>query len=120
MRHYELGKEGEKVAKEYLITGGYRILETNWKNKGNEIDIIARKKNVIAIVEVKSRSSTIFKQAYEAVDRNKQRIIIRVAESYIFKNRLDVEVRFDIITVVFDNQKHQVNHIKNAFYPMLR
>ncbi len=119
MGHYDLGREGEKIAKEYLIKNAYKVIETNWRSKGNEVDIIAKIEDIIVIIEVKSRSSTIFNLPHQAVDRNKQRSIIRVAESYILRNRLDLAVRFDIITVVFENQKHKINHIKNAFFPLI-
>jgi len=119
MKHYELGQEGEKLAREYLQNNDYTILETNWRSKGYEVDIIARYNNLLVIVEVKSRSSTVFCKPHEAVNRNKQISIIKVAESYIYSQNIELEVRFDIIEVVFGIQRHEVKHIENAFYPLL-
>ena len=59
-QHNELGKFGEEMAVEYLQKNGYEILETNWTFQKAEIDIIAQKENILAIVEVKTRSSIDF------------------------------------------------------------
>ncbi|MFC2118569.1 YraN family protein [Bacteroidota bacterium] len=119
MEHYELGIKGEKIAQKYLIKNNYRILETNWRSKGYEVDIIASYKNTIVIVEVKTRSSTKFNQPHDAVNRSKQNSIIRVAESYVFSNQLNMEVRFDIITVILNQNVCKIKHIENAFYPLI-
>jgi len=59
-QHNELGKEGEKAAVDFLQHNGYEILETNWTFQKAEVDIIAQKGNILAIVEVKTRSSIDF------------------------------------------------------------
>lgn len=120
MEHNELGKKGEEIARKWLINKSYLILETNWRHKGNEVDIIARLGNIIVVVEVKSRSSDKFNQPHDAVGIIKQRSIIRVAESYIYKNKFNMEVRFDIISVIFTAKSYKINHIENAFYPLVR
>jgi putative endonuclease len=75
----------------------------------------------LVIVEVKTRRVTFLVEPEETVDKYKQRYLIWAAESYIGRNNLDVEVRFDIVAIVVDkNNEHRIDHIENAFYPMLR
>jgi putative endonuclease len=115
---HETGKKGEALAKEFLINTGYRILETNWQSNHQEIDIIAAKNDLVVIVEVKSRRSACFGNPESSVTRLKQRMLIKAANHYLALHRLNHEVRFDIIAIMFLAGDHQINHIENAFYPV--
>jgi len=112
------GKKGETIALEYLIKKGYMILERNYRSGKNEIDIIARNSGEIVFIEVKTRSSEIFCEPESAVNRDKQRAIIRVAHSYIMRNNIKEEARFDIIAIIRNEVETKINHIENAFTPM--
>jgi len=114
---HEMGKQGEAIAAAYLESLGCHILERNWQSNHQEIDIIAREEQLLLIVEVKSRSSSYHGAPETSVTRNKQRMLIKAANHYVLKNKLHVEVRFDIITVIPGKEQHTINHIKNAFYP---
>lgn len=106
------GKKGEIKAVLFLKKHGYKILETNFKNKIGEIDIIAEKDGVIVFIEVKNRSTYRFGRPIEAVDFRKQNKIKKVAEIYLMiKNKYYNDVRFDVVEVSNDNLKH----IENAF-----
>lgn len=106
------GNKGEIRAVQFLKKEKYKILETNYKNRTGEIDIIAEKDNVIVFVEVKNRSTFAFGRPIEAVTLHKQNRIKRVAEIYLMmKNVYDNDVRFDIIEVCDDF----INHVKDAF-----
>lgn len=108
------GNFGERLACKYLSEQGYTIIETNFKNKIGEVDIITKKKNIIVFVEVKSRSNINYGYPFEAVNRKKQDKLRRLAQSYIKLHRLiDTQFRFDIIEVYLKEIK--VNHIENAF-----
>ena len=118
--HNELGKLGEQVARDLLISKGYQILEQNWSCGHKEIDIIAKDGNELVIVEVKTRRVTFLVDPEETVDKIKQRYLIWSAEAYVERNNLDMDVRFDIVAIVVDkNNEHRIDHIENAFYPML-
>ena len=108
-----LGKQGESLAKEYLIDLGYQVLQTNYKNKIGEIDIIAKDSKTIVFIEVKTRQSTRFGLSREAVNFYKQQKIRNVAIGYLkFKGLYEkVPVRFDVIDIIGTS----VTHIKNAF-----
>lgn len=106
------GKKGETKAVLFLKKHGYKILETNFKNKIGEIDIIAEKDGVIVFIEVKNRSTYRFGRPIEAVDFRKQNKIKKVAEIYLMvKNKYYNDVRFDVVEVSNDN----LEHIENAF-----
>lgn len=109
------GKYGEMLAKDYILSKGYKILELNYRTKLGEIDIIALDKNIIVCIEVKTRSSKNFGYAFEAVDLKKQRKIINTSNMYIqYKQIRNVQIRYDIIEVYLKN-KLDINHIENAF-----
>ena len=118
--HNELGKQGEEIATTYLLKKGYKILEVNWRAGRNEIDIIAKDKDFLVIAEVKSRSSGTFAEPEEAVTREKQQSLIRAANAYIFRNNINLDTRFDIISIIHNKNETRVNHLQDAFYPRLR
>jgi putative endonuclease len=116
----ELGKQGEEIAVSYLLKQGYIILDKNWRAGRNEIDIVAKDKDFVVIVEVKARSSGSVAEPEEAVTREKQQALIRAANSYIFRKNINLEARFDIISIIHNKNETRINHIKDAFYPRLR
>jgi putative endonuclease len=114
------GAESESMAAEFLEKRGYRILERNWYNQHCEIDIIAIKDNIIAIVEVRSLSNIYFQEPYQSVNKNKQRLIILATNAYIRMHNIQEEVRFDIISIIRGKNGAQIEHIESAFYPRIR
>ncbi len=115
----KLGKLGEDLATDYLVSKGYTIFERNWRNHHKEIDIIAFDGKMLVIVEVKTRQTDDFGTPDLAVDRRKQRLLIAAANAYIFRHNIDYETRFDIITVVVkEGQEPNIEHLEDAFYPM--
>ena len=116
-KHNELGKRGEELAVQYLTEKGYEILERNWHNIHKEIDIIAKKYNVLVIVEVKTRQSEEYGEPDIAVTRQKQTRLISAANAYLFQNQLDINTRFDIISIVFKDNNPKINLIEDAFLP---
>ena len=115
---HELGKLGEELAVNYLINKGYQILERNWHSGHKEIDIIALKDGVLAIVEVKTRKSDDYGEPEIAVGITKQRMLIWAADTYVRYKRLNVDVRFDIISLVFNDEEPEIEHIEDAFIPL--
>ncbi len=114
--HNEFGKEGEELATAYLVGKGYLIMCRNYRYLKAEIDIIAQKGNTIAIIEVKSRSSTYFENIAETVSKKKISLLVTAADYYINTNKFDREVRFDIITILKKNNKFLLEHLEDAFY----
>lgn len=116
-KHNELGKHGEELAVQYLTEKGYEILECNWRNIHKEIDIIAKKDNVLVVVEVKTRQSEEYGEPDIAVTRQKQTRLISAANAYLFQNELDINTRFDVISIVMKDKEPLIDHIEDAFLP---
>lgn len=117
--HNETGQIGEILAANYLKSKGYTVLETNWRFKNLEADIIACIGDTMVVAEVKTRKSNFFGEPETFVNKQKQRNLIKAAHEYIQRKELDLEVRFDIISVIMNSQGSKVNHIEAAFYPLL-
>ncbi len=111
----EIGRQGEQLARQYLLDNDYAILETNWKKGKNEVDIIAYRDETIVFVEVKTRSGEQYGTPESAVDAKKQRTYIRMADAYVVQNKRTEEVRFDIISIESTNGKTEIKHLVDAF-----
>ncbi len=118
-KHIEKGKEGEEQAVQYLREHGYKILERNWRFRKYEVDIIARKGSILSIVEVKTRSGNFFGEPEEGVTKKKERFLADAADHYIQSRNLDVQCRYDIISVISVDGNHRVTMIEDAFYPFM-
>jgi putative endonuclease len=117
--HNELGTLGEEIALKHLREKGYTIRETNWRFGKDEIDIIAEKDKFLVIVEVKTRRSSVFGEPEIFVNAAKQRFLVRSTQAYIERYNVNLEARFDIISIVLNNTTKRINHIEDAFYPVL-
>ncbi len=114
------GQCGEDIASEYLKKKGYKILERNYKNKIGEIDIVAKYKEDLVFVEVKTRSSDKFGTPAEAVTYYKKQRIVNCTKYYLMQHPTDMNIRFDVIEVYgrFDGSSfafEQLNHFENVF-----
>lgn len=116
-QHNLLGNKGEMLASRFLLDKGYAVHHHNWRSGHKEIDIIAQQRNVLVFVEVKSRTSEEYGNAYDAVDDKKIRLLISAAQAYIRKYNIDLKFRFDIITVIGNSEPYRIEHIEDAFYP---
>jgi putative endonuclease len=115
--HNRLGNQGEDLAVQHLEKQGYTILERNWHNGKEEVDIICTDQEFIVFVEVKTRSTEYFGQPEAAVNRRKRKILIRLADAYVNIHDIQLDVRYDIISILSWEGGHKVRHIEDAFYP---
>jgi putative endonuclease len=115
----KLGYWGEEAAQTYLKQKGYHILAVNWRFSHLEIDIIAKDKDELVFVEVKTRSNNAFGEPEEAVSLSKQRKLIKAAHHYILQNELDLNSRFDILAIYKENNTLIVKHLESAFFPLI-
>ena len=118
--HNDLGKYGEQLAAAYLSKEGYQIKARNWKFRRGELDIVAQKDDWIVIVEVKTRRLNAVERPQDAVTIGKQRRIVRAADAYIQEYEIDLECRFDIISVIINGGKYELDHMKGAFQPLVQ
>ena len=115
-QHNELGKKGEQLAVDFLLKNGYKIVAQNYRFDKAEVDIIARKAEVLAIIEVKTRSTVDFGNPQDFVKPKQIKNLVKAIDEYILANDLDVEVRFDIIAIVKTGKQFDIEHLENAFY----
>ncbi|MDR2550869.1 MAG: YraN family protein [Desulfobulbus sp.] len=112
------GRLGEALAAGFLVKQRYAIVELNYRKSYGEVDIIAQDGDTVVFVEVKTRKSSGFGTAFEAVDSRKQRQISRIAQEYLQSHGLlETPARFDVIAIRLDgdNRAAAIDHIKNAF-----
>lgn len=114
--HYDLGKKGEQLAVDFLLKKDYEIVARNYRFEKAEVDIVAQKKDILAIVEVKTRSTTDFGNPQDFVKPRQIKNLVKAVDEYVTVNDLDVEVRFDIIAIVKEKGTFKIEHLENAFY----
>lgn len=115
-KHNEFGKLGEQKAVDFLTKNGYEIKYRNYRYLKAEVDIIAQKEGILAIIEVKSRSSDFLENIAETVNQKKIKLLVSAADFYVNENNLDVDVRFDIITILKKGKRFELEHLEDAFY----
>ncbi len=115
-QHNELGKKGEQLAVDFLLQQGYAIMERNYRFQKAEVDIIAKKEDTLAIIEVKTRSTSDFGNPQDFVKPKQIQRLVKAVDEYVTVNNLDVEVRFDIIAITKQGKGFNIEHLENAFY----
>lgn len=114
-----IGHHGEAIAARFLEATGHRILARNFKKQpgGGEVDIIAQHRKLLLFVEVKTRAADARIRPFDAVDRDKQKLIERGANEWLRKLRTrEIPWRFDVIEVwLAEGEKPRLNHIRDAF-----
>ncbi|MDO5301238.1 MAG: YraN family protein [Tissierellia bacterium] len=113
-----LGKRGEDLAATFLENLGYRILQRNYRTRRGEVDIVALDRFTLVFVEVKSRRSSTYGRALEAVDEHKQRQIYQTAEAFLHEHQgegyYDLNVRFDVVEV-YGTEPPEIYHHRGCF-----
>jgi len=118
--HLDTGRLGEDIAAEYLAKKGYRIAVRNFRAGKGEIDLIAwtAEGDQLVFVEVKTRSGDGYGGPEEAVNKRKQRVMVRTAGEYMESIHYEWEIRFDIIAVILQNGRLlTIRHLEDAFFP---
>ncbi len=118
-KHNDTGKWGEELAVERLIEAGYSIVARNWRLGHLEIDIVARKDDVLVFAEVKTRTDRDT-DPLEAVDKRKIANMVRAADAYMQHENLPLEAQFDLFAISGTPDNYELEHIADAFYPPLK
>jgi putative endonuclease len=116
----ELGRRGERIAEEWLVNKGWRILERRFRSGHRDIDLVVERGDgegrLVAFVEVKTRVSAGYGGPLGAVHWKKQREMARAARDWMSRGRdAGDNFRFDVVGVLFGAAPPQVIHIENAF-----
>jgi putative endonuclease len=114
------GRMGEALAVKFLKQGGFRIFHTNWRTGHKELDIVAGKEAIVHFVEVRSRSNAGVVSPAQTVGWSKQRLVMAAARAYMARYRIQAEVQFDVISIVFgpggiEDPDYTLEYIPNAF-----
>ena len=109
----EIGKFGEKIAKNYLLTNNYKIIEKNFRCKYGEIDIIAYDKKELVFIEVKTRRSKKYGTGINSINIIKQKHLYKTAEYYLYKKKLNEDIRIDAIEIRLNRGFINLKHYKN-------
>jgi putative endonuclease len=112
----ETGDFGEKLAAGLLIEKGYLIIESNYRYRRSEIDLIAEKDGILVFVEVKTRKNSRFGYPEDFVTERKVEMITSAAEQYVFENGWKNDIRFDIISILMGKEGNEIEHFIDAFY----
>jgi putative endonuclease len=116
--HNELGKKGEQLAKEHLMAKGYSIIDLNFRAGKAEVDIIAKIGETYVFAEVKTRTSEHYGLPESFVSNKKQKLFAQAAEAFCeINNHTDIEIRYDILSVIINQYVESVYHIEDAFFP---
>ena len=113
----DLGRRGERRAAWFYRLRGYSIIERNLRLHAGEIDLIVRRGNTVAIVEVKTRQSLAAGEGFEAVDRRKRERLIRLGDQYAATHP-GVRLRYDILSLFWSGRRFEVKHFPDAFRPI--
>ena len=113
----DLGKQGERVAADYLRAKGYEILERNWRHRRAEIDLIAKYEGILVFVEVKTRRQNRWQSAERSVNAAKRDRLSNAASAYMTQIDHEWELRFDLLIVVWPTaEEPQITHYEDAFF----
>lgn len=112
-RNQEIGKLGEDLAEEYLRNKEYKILQRNYRCRQGEMDIIAKDKEEIVFIEVKTRTTVNFGRPAEAVNYIKREHLQTIARYYLYTNKITkIAIRFDVVEIYLLPKGYSINHIK--------
>lgn len=115
----KLGDLGEQIACERLIALGMSVIERNWRSGHHEVDVIAADAAGLHFVEVKSRTAPVSADPLVGITASKKRSLTKAAREYLSDKRCgDIEIFFDVMTVVFDGESVQVDYYPQAFIPV--
>jgi len=121
----QVGKKGEEEACNYLKSLGHAIVARNWRNEHKEIDIVSLCGSELHIVEVKSRTAPLAADPAVNVNCDKQRKLAAAAKAFIHSPEFlsipkggDIEIFFDVVTVVFDGDGMTIDYYPKAYIPI--
>jgi putative endonuclease len=118
LKNSETGRRGEDVALAWLQARGFRLLDRNWRSSHKELDLVVESAARVHIVEVKTMTAPLHIRPFEKVDSVKQGRLVAAANHYIAARQVRKEVQFDVVSVVFDGERTEVEYIPEAFYPI--
>ncbi len=119
INQWSVGRQGEQYAAERIYERGYIILERNWRSKPYEVDIIAKWKELLVFIEVKTRIDPGYDIDRWGISQSKKRALVNAAYDYMHNIEWSGEFQFDIITLTKWEEEWKFTHYEDAFFPGL-
>ncbi len=114
--HLKRGRSGEEMARLFLLDQGYKIVETNWRCRSGELDIICQKEGLLVFVEVKTKYDSRFGLPGEALTLKKQRRLAKAALAYLSARKMwSCPCRFDLVAICVNKKNCELEHVPNVF-----
>jgi putative endonuclease len=114
----EIGSHGEERAAWFYRLRGYQVVARNVRTRAGELDLIVRRGNTLAFVEVKTRHSLAAGHGYDAVNQQKRLRIIRLATQWLATHPHAGEIRYDVVSLDWNGHRFELTHIPDAFRPV--
>ena len=115
----ETGRVGEDMALDWLQSRGFRLRDRNWRSGHKELDLVMESPERVHVVEVKTLTPPLLQQPFEKVDTRKQARLIAAARHYVAEQPVRKEVQFDVVSVVLDGARSEIEYIPEAFIPIV-
>lgn len=113
--HNNLGKRGEDIAKDFFVSNGFQIRDSNWRSHHFELDFVAENNDLLVIVEVKTRTGNTFGEPEDFITDAKMQRTMQAANNYILTNNIEKNARIDIVSIVFNkNNTYRLTHFPDA------
>ncbi|MFA7116285.1 MAG: YraN family protein [Bacteroidales bacterium] len=117
---YEIGRLGERLAEDYLKSLGMVLLERNYRSRHREIDLIMETEKAVHIVEVRSLRAPVAQEPQNSVNKKKQLFLIKCASSFVYSRKICKEVVFDIVAIIFFQERYKLEFFPEAFLPVMK
>jgi putative endonuclease len=114
-QHNDFGNEAETQARDYLVAKNYTILAQNYRYLKAEVDLIARQNNSIVFVEVRARNHDFVVSPLESISKKKIKLLVMAANHFTENFTENIEVRFDVVSIIAYPTERQIEHIQDAF-----
>ena len=116
--HNDLGMRGEEIAKDFFVSKGFWIRDSNWRSHHLELDFIAENNDMVVIAEVKTRTSSAFGEPEDFISDAKMQRILKAAHNYILTNNIKKNAQIDVISIVFGTDgTYRLKHFPDAITP---
>ncbi len=116
MDRHSKGSAGESLAEKLLTEKGFKLVERNYRYGRGEIDLIFYDRDILVFIEVRSVSSDMYGEPEDTISIRKRKQIKKIAGAYLWEKEInDVECRFDVVAIKWENNKPLIKYIPNAF-----
>ncbi|MCL1868404.1 MAG: YraN family protein [Paludibacter sp.] len=116
--HNDLGKRGEEIAKDFFVSKGFSIRDSNWRSHHFELDFVAENDELVIMVEVKTRMGNAFGEPEDFITDAKMKRTLQAAHNYILVNKIEKNTQIDVVSIVFaKNGTHRLTHFPDAITP---